>query len=961
MLRNFFIILFNVTFVFSQNLYENLDLPEKKWVDSVYSSLTTEEKVSQLFVNWVSPEQSNFDEVKKLVVEEKIGGLIFSIGTTKSHIDWLNKFQSLAKTPLLISMDAEWGPAQRLSDVFAHPWNMTLGAIQDNSLVREISKRMAEQNKALGVHFNFSPSVDVNNNSKNPIIGNRSFGEDPFNVYNKAKAYIQGHKDVGVYTSIKHFPGHGDTDKDSHKTLPIINGNMNRLNNVELFPFKKLIDDGLAESVMLAHLSVPAIDKNYPSSLSSKTVSKLLREKYNFSGITVTDALDMKGVLQDPNINVDLRAFEVGNDILLMSTSVSSGVKVITDSYNKGRISEARLSRSVKKILSLKAKSGLNNYKEIIPKNILEKVNTPKDSLLYSKAMESAITLVKNNDEILPLSTNKKYLHVSFGKNNNSEYLTNKMDMYVDIERFESDDYSSIYNKTDYDAIIISYHGSSSSPYASNIIPDDIVGKIDNISKSNNVILNLFLNPYSLNSFESINNFESIIISYQNNMISQEISADLMFGVRSFKGKIPVSNDFFKVNHGLTFDKKDILGFSRPVYEGLDSKKLSFLDSIALSSIDSMIAPAIQMLVSKNGKVIYNKSFGYHTYEKKVKLENDHVFDLSSITKIIATMPLVLQEYDKGELKLSTKLSELFPDKRLKDKGQIPLKEMLSHYARLRPWIPFYEETLDRKEKPKSRFYKSNSKSSFSTPVSENLFLKTNYREKIFKSIINSELRDDLEYKYSDLPFYFLKFWFEDKYNIPLNTLANERIFKRLDLKRTMFNPHEKISLDEIVPSERDDFFRYSKLHGYVHDEGAAMLGGISGHAGLFSNSYEVAIVLQAMIQKGMYDNLTLFSKESFDKFNFCYFCENDNRSGVGFDKPQIEGKHGSTFGGVSKESFGHYGYTGSMAWADPEEDLIFIFLSNRTYPTRENTLLQTSNTRTRSQEIVYKSIIDSK
>ena len=961
MLRNFLIFLFNITFVFSQNIYDNLSPPEKKWVDSVYSSLTTEEKVAQLFVNWVSPEQSNFDEVKKLVVEDKIGGLIFSIGTTKTHIDWLNKFQSFAKTPLLISMDAEWGPSQRLSDVFAHPWNMTLGAIQDDSLVRDISKRIAEQNKELGVHINFSPSVDVNNNSKNPIIGNRSFGEDPINVYKKAKAYIHGHKDVGVYTSIKHFPGHGDTDKDSHKTLPVISGNMKRLNSIELFPFKKLIEDGLAESIMLAHLNVPAIDKNYPSSLSSKTVNKLLREKYNFNGIIVTDALDMKGVLQEPNLNVDLRAFQVGNDILLMSTSVSSGVKVITESYNKGRISEARLSKSVKKILSLKAKSGLNNYKEIISKNILEKVNTPKDSLLYSKAMESAITLVKNNDEILPLSTNKKYLHVSFGKNKNSEYLTNKMDLYVDIEKFESDDYSSIYNKTDYDAIIISYHGSSSSPYASNIIPDKIVGEIENISKFNNVILNLFLNPYSLNSFKSIDNFESIIISYQNNMISQEISADLMFGVRSFKGKIPVSNNFYKVKHGLAFDKKEILGFSRPVYEGFNSKKLSFLDSIALRSIDSMIAPAIQMLVSKNGKVVYNKSFGHHTYQKKVKLENDHVFDLSSITKIIATMPLVLQEYDKGELKLNTKLSELFPNKRLKDKGQIPLKEMLSHYARLRPWIPFYEETLDSKEKPKSRFYKSNSKSSFSTPVSENLFLKTNYREKIFKSIINSELREDLEYKYSDLPFYFLKFWFEDKYNIPLNVLANDRVFKRLGLKRTMFNPHKKISLDEIVPSERDDFFRYSKLHGYVHDEGAAMLGGISGHAGLFSNSYEVAIVLQAMIQKGMYDNLTLFSNESFEKFNFCYFCEDDNRSGVGFDKPQIEGKHASTFGGVSKESFGHYGYTGSMAWADPEEDLIFIFLSNRTYPTRENTLLQTSNTRTRSQEIVYKSIIDSK
>ena len=324
-------------------------------------------------------------------------------------------------------------------------------------------------------------------------------------------------------------------------------------------------------------------------------------------------------------------------------------------------------------------------------------------------------------------------------------------------------------------------------------------------------------------------------------------------------------------------------------------------------------------------------------------------------------MPLVLQEHEKGKLSLETKLSELFPKKKLNDKGDISLKEMLSHYARLRPWIPFYEETLNKKDKPRSRFYKSNSRSSFSTRVTDNMFLKTNYREKIFKSILDSELRDDLEYKYSDLPFYFLKFWFEDIYDKPLDVLASERVFKTLGLKRTMFNPYKKINLDEIVPSERDDFFRYSKLHGYVHDEGAAMLGGISGHAGLFSNSYEVAIVLQAMIQKGAYNNKRLFSSDSFDTFNYCYYCDKDNRSGVGFDKPQIEGKHGSTFGGVSRNSFGHFGYTGSMAWADPDEEIIFVFLSNRTYPTRENTLLQTSNIRTRSQEIVYKSLIDSK
>lgn len=961
MLRITLILLLNISFVFSQDIYSSLIQSEKKWVDSVYTSLTLEEKVSQLFINWVSPEQSDFNVIRKLVEEDKIGGLIFSIGTTNSHIEWLNKFQTIAKTPLLVAMDAEWGPSQRLTDVFAHPWNMTLGAIQDNSLVRDISKRMAEQNKALGIHYNFSPSVDVNNNSKNPIIGNRSFGEDPNNVYLKAKAYIQGHKDAGVFTSIKHFPGHGDTDKDSHKTLPVINGDIKRLNNVELYPFRRLIEDGIAESIMLAHLSVPALDEKYPSSLSYKTVNNLLRDDYEFNGITITDALDMKGVLQDPNINVDLRAFEVGNDIILMSTNVSQGVKLISESFKKGKISESRLSSSVKKILSLKAKSNLKNFKNISTENILSKVNTSKDTLLYSKAMSSAITLVKNTNNILPLTNNKKYLHVAFGENDRGDHLYDKMNKYLNVDTYTNDDITPLFNKTKYDGILISYHGSSKSPYASNIIPKEIVEKINSISVNNNVVLNLFLNPYSLNSFKSIENFESIVIGYQNNIISQEVLADLLFGVSSFKGKIPVSNNFFKVNHGLTFNKKNIIGFSRPSYEGFDTARLSYLDSIAKNAIDSMMTPGIQMLVSRKGKIVYNKSFGYHTYEKVNKLENNHIFDLSSITKILATMPLVLQEFDNKNISLETNLSELFPKKKLNEKGSISIKEMLSHYARLRPWIPFYEETLNRKEKPKSRFYKSNSKSTFSTRVSENLFLKSNYREKIFKSILDSELRDTLEYKYSDLPFYFLKFWFEDLYNKPLNILANEKIFEPLGLKRTMFNPHESISLEEIVPSERDDFFRHSKLHGYVHDEGAAMLGGISGHAGLFSNAYEVAIVLQAMIQKGSYNNQRLFSENSFNTFNYCYYCDNDNRSGVGFDKPQVEGKHGSTFGGVSMNSFGHYGYTGSIAWADPDEEIIFIFLSNRTYPTRENTLLQTSNIRTRAQEIVYKSLIDSK
>ncbi len=953
-MRLFFIYFIFTSLLVSQEI--SLNNKSNQWVDSIYNSLSLEEKIGQLFVNWVSPEQSDFKQIEKLVVEDKIGGLIFSIGNPYSHIKWMNMFQSKTKTPLLIAMDAEWGPAMRLDDVFAYPWNMTLGAIQDNKIVKDISKRIAEQNKLLGIHYNFSPVVDVNSNPENPIIGNRSFGEDPENVYQKSKAYIIGHQEVGVMTSIKHFPGHGDTSQDSHKTLPEIRSNLKRLNEVELYPYKKLIDDNIVNSVMAAHILYPSLDKKNPSSISKKIINNLLKEKLGFKGIVVTDALDMQGVLQNPKINVDLTAFLAGNDILLMSTDVSGGIKAISEAYNKGKVTEERLSESVKKILTAKAKAGLVNNLPKSSASILTKLNTPKDTLLYSKAMESAITLVKNNNDKVQIDPDKKYLHVNFGEDGKAFY--NQLNRINNIDSYDKDSYEYLYQKTDYESIIITYHGSNNSPYNSYKIPKDVLDIIDSISLNNEVILNLFLNPYSLNSFNSLDNIESIIISYQNSVISQEISADLISGHRTFSGRLPVSTKFFPLNHGLSMDKKKLLSYSRPSYVGFNPKRLANLDSLGKITLDSLMTPGFQMLVAKEGKIIYHKSFGHHTYERVREVRNSDIYDLSSITKILASMPLIIQEYEKNNLSLDIKLKNLFPKKKLLDKSDISLKDMLSHYAKLRPWIPFYKETLNRKEKPKSRFYKKKERKRFSTEVSNNLFLKNKYQEEIFDLIIESELRDTLEFKYSDLPFYLIKYWMEDKYQESLDMLAEKRIFEKLNLTKTMFNPFQKISIENVVPSEKDEFFRYGKLQGYVHDEGAAMLGGVSGHAGLFSNSYEVALMLQTFLQGGLYNGVRLFEKESFDLFNYCYYCDKGNRSGAGFDKPQLEGKHGSTFGGVSKKSFGHYGYTGSIAWADPDEEIIFVFLSNRTYPTRENTLLQTHNIRTRMQEIVYNSLI---
>ncbi|AUP81385.1 glycoside hydrolase family 3 N-terminal domain-containing protein [Flavivirga eckloniae] len=939
---------------------------QKKWVDSTYASMTLAEKVGQLYMVQVMSNQDAAATGKtvKLIKDYHIGGIIYSNGDPVKQAKLNNELQSLSKIPLLIGMDAEWGLSMRLDDTYAFPWNMTLGAIRDNDLVEQTGRKIGEHCKRLGVHFNFAPVVDINTNPNNPIIGNRSFGEDRDNVTEKALAFMRGMQDAGVLANAKHFPGHGDTDQDSHKTLPTISFNEKRIDSIELYPYKKLINEGLS-SVMVAHLNVPSLEsrEGYPSSLSKNIVTNILKKSLGFEGLIFTDALTMKGAANFSETgDIDLAAFKAGNDVMLMSENVSIGVSKIIEAYNKGEITEFRLEHSVKKILQAKYKVGLNNYEPIGLYNLEKDLNRLEDDVLYEELMENAITVVKNQDNLLPLKQleTKTIAYVKMGDDMGSTFF-NELRKYAKVHRIEGKDLDDLSKRLQvYNTIVIGLHRSNGSPWEKYKFTKKELAWLQKIARSHHVILDVFVKPYTLSDIKSIENIESIVVSYQNSDIAQQKSAQLIFGAIPAKGHLPVSvGTFFKEGDGFNINDIKRLGYALPERVGMSSERLKKIDSVARVAVKGKMTPGIQLLVARKGHIVYNKNFGKHTYQGKNEVKFDDIYDVASLTKILATLPLLMELEEKGIVSLNTKLSKLLPEYKDSNKEDITIKSMLSHYARLRPWEPFYYHTLDSVTKrPSKKYYRGKRTKKYNIEVTKNLFLRSDYKDSINSIIKESELLDRLRYRYSDFPYYILKKFIESHYDKTLDELVQDHFYQSLGANNTLYNPYYTVSNKKIVPTEVDDYYRHQKIHGYVHDMGAAMQNGVGGHAGVFSNANDVAKILQMYLQKGYYGGKRYLKPETIDKFNTCYYCKRGNRRGVGFDKPQL-GDEGPTCGCLSMTSFGHSGFTGTYAWADPEEEIVYVFLANRTYPKAGKNLLLRENIRTEIQRLIYEAIIE--
>ncbi|MFA7686862.1 MAG: glycoside hydrolase family 3 N-terminal domain-containing protein [Moheibacter sp.] len=933
-----------------------MDSLQIKWVNEKYDSMSLEEKVGQLFI---VAAYSNRDavhelEIEQLVKEENIGGLIFMQDDALKQAELTNRYQKASKIPLLIGMDAEWGLAMRLKDVERFPWAMTIGAIQEDNLVKELGMAIGEQSNRMGVNFNFAPVVDVNTNSKNPIIGNRSFGSDVENVARKGINYMLGMKEKGVLASAKHFPGHGDTSQDSHHTLPVVGHDLQRLNSIELAPFKQLIEAGVP-SIMVAHLNIPALDDSgLPTTLSKKVVTDLLKNQLNFKGLIITDALNMAGVANAyPAGEVDLRAFEAGNDILLFSQDVKTAKLKIIEKINSGEITEERLAESVKKILMAKYFVGLNNWKPIDSKNLVEDLNSVRFSELTYRLYEQAATVLKNENNTIPLQ-NLSEIKVAYVPLEEAEYQNfyDRLQFHVPVELVNIKSSSEISKLKGYDYVIIGLHKSNETVYKSYKISENSKSLIQSISAQNSTILALFGSPYALMDLD-LNQTKSVLVFYQNLNTTQDVAAGLIFGASDTQGKLPVDvNEEWKFGKSLSVNGIQRLGFAEPKAVGMNADLIYKIDRLAEDAIEKGATPGLQIVATRKGKVIYNKSFGYQSNEKNQIVTRENLYDVASVTKVTATLPLLMKEVSEGSLNLDQTLESIVPRAGSTNKANLKLREILAHQSGLPPWIGFYKESVNVKNaRLYLDYYSRKQDEEHPIKVTDNIYIIGTIKDTIMDDILYSPLGAK-KYEYSDLGYYLFQDYLERKYKKPLDALANEFLYEPMGLRHTTYNPLGKFEKQQIIPTERDRTYRNQLVHGYVHDQGAAMMGGVAGHAGLFSTAQDLAKIMQMYLNGGSYGGVRFFSPEVVREFIRSQFA--GNRRGAGFDK--MSGKTDCKC--PSGESFGHTGFTGTMVWADPKEEIVFVFLSNRIHPSVDNESLINKKYRENIRQVLYDAVV---
>jgi beta-N-acetylhexosaminidase len=949
------------------------NLKDTKWADSVLASMSDDEKIAQLFMVAAYSNKTNNlhqEELAKLIEKYKIGGLIYFQGGPVRQAKMDNYLQSKSKVPLLISIDGEWGLAMRLDSTIKYPRQMTLGALKNDDLIYEMGKEIAEQCKRIGIHVNLAPVVDINNNPRNPVISNRSFGENKYKVAEKGIAYMKGMQDNGILANAKHFPGHGDTDSDSHKTLPIVKHSKERIDSLELYPFKRMIEEGLA-SLMVAHLYIPSIESqnNVASTLSPAIVKGILKEELGFKGLIFTDALNMKGVSNyyAPG-DVDLKALSAGNDVLLFAEDVPKAMVKIKEAILKGEISQEEIDSRAYKILLAKQWAGLDKYKPINTKNLYADLNSEKYQATNRKINFKALTVLNNENDLIPLKEIEKHKIViaDFGDKKDNLFLEESQ-KYTELDYvfFKSnasleEQNANLIKLKNHDIVIINIRSTNNSGSKSYGLSPESIRIIQEIKLKYKTIVNVFANPYILGKTPVFNTCDGLIMAYEENNYTLQGTAQLIFGGIGADATLPVTvSQKYPAGSGINTEKIR-LGYVDPMYLNIPSKTLQKIEEIALNGINESAYPGCQILVAKDGYVIYQKSFGFHTYEKKTPVKNTDIYDIASITKIAATLPLIMQMHSEKELTLNDKIGDFLPYLKGSNKENIIIKDMLAHQSGLRDWIPFYTNTID-KGQYKSGYYATEKSDEFPLEVAENLFINKSYKDSIRNKIIISKINQPGKYVYSDIGYYLLKDIIELKHKKSMQEVIQEEFYIPMNMNFTTYNPLEKFSKENIVPTEYDMQFRKQLIHGYVHDQGSAMMGGVGGHAGVFSNTNDLAKLMQMYLNKGEYGGKSFIAKETMEEFIACQYCkDNGNRRGAGFDKPETKpGVSSPTCDCVSYLSFGHTGFTGTMAWADPRDNLIYIFLSNRVYPDAGNKKLVQKGIRTLIQQVIYDAVAE--
>lgn len=953
-----------------------IDGNKTKWVDSVYSRLTLEERIGQLFMvaAYSGGKSYNQSAITELINNHQIGGLIFMQGDPVSQADQTNQYQQLAQVPLLIGMDAEWGLGMRLTGVRDFPRSMMLGATRDSMLVYRLGSAVADQCRRLGVHIDFAPVVDVNNNPNNPIINARSFGEDKRLVARLGIAYMNGLQQNGVIACAKHFPGHGDTEVDSHKDLPVINKSLKQLDTLELYPFKRLINAGV-KSVMVAHLNVPALEneQNIPTTLSKNTVTNVLKGQLGFDGLVFTDALNMSGVTKyfAPG-EVDLRAFLAGNDVLLFSQDVPLAIQKIKEAITSGAASERDLEQRVKKILSEKYDVGLNQFHPINTANLVADLNKYADPLREAAA-ESAVTLVRDNNHLIGkiLSGDARVSYI--GVNTDQSVLYNQLSntkptiaynwlpkgsSAATVKRLQQ-------SMEETDVTIVTVHNMSFYPSGGDYGLDaQQMSFLKSLESKPNVLYVILGNAYLLNNFC---NAGSAIVTYEDDSITETVVSKILLRQMAAKGRLPVTpcpemksapeEEAVALEPVIASKSFDLKHVDFPADAGVvNPTALEKLSKFIAESMVKSAFPGCRIVAAKNGKVFYDEAFGYYDYSKQKGVELFTMYDIASMTKVVATTLAVMHLYEQGKLDLNKPLGDYLKWTHGTDKAGLKIHDLLLHQAGLKAWIPFYKATLTEDGDLRPDLYRHEKEKDFRIPVAKDLYLRNDYADSIWHQILESPLENKGRYVYSDLDFYFLAAVVEEITNKQLNKYVEEQFYKPMGLKRITYNPLTKFKLSDITPTENDVIFRKQLIRGYVHDQGSAMFGGVAGHAGIFASADDVAAIFQMLLNGGVYKGKRYFRDQTIKYFTA--YNSTISRRGLGFDKPSADRNDGGPAGNrVSGYAFGHQGFTGTCGWADPATGVVFIFLSNRVNPSAENNNINRLNVRTVAQDYIYEAL----
>ncbi len=1079
-MRYFLLILLFSGSIFGQTRPEFLTNYNQTWVDSVFNNLTLEQKIAQLLMPRGNNSGKGYDpeKLKGWVRDYQIGGIVMFAGQPSVQAGIINELQAMSKVPMLVGMDLEWGLAMRLDSTVRFPYQMSLGAMNENiELIERMGAEIGRQCQRLGVHINYAPVVDININPDNPVINFRSFGEDKLDVTRKSLAYMKGLQSQHIMATAKHFPGHGDTGVDSHYDLPVINHDKARLDDIELYPYKTLIANGLS-GIMTAHLSIPALDNtpNLASTMSPKIVTDLLRKELKFEGLTFTDAMDMQGAVKFfPNGGALVKAILAGNDILETFEDVPTAIAAIKLAVETGELSMKILDERVRKVLMAKSWVGLDQYKPTKINSLVKDLNTIESDYLNREMAEKTVTLVKNEGNLLPIKDLQQKIAIVSVDALDKTVFQKMSDNYTDISHFQipvnASDFlvSSVHEKVhDYDLVIVALHLQSIRPYSNYGINQFNQFALDALLENDKTVVVIFGNPYSLGKLNGLEKAKAIVMANQLTDYMEDATAQAVFGAIPFMGHLPVTvNEKFKVDDGIFPPKLDRLAYGIPEQVGIDSRVLNArIDSIANQGLTEKAYPGSVVEIAKDGRVVYWKAFGYHTYEdaeaagkitskvakfeksdQKDAMDNHNPFepdsqvgapqlmgnteykgrvgqvrktdlyDMASVTKVSTSALAVMQLISDGKFDLDKTFGDYYPPYKGTNKENVKFRDMLTHRSGLKPFIPFWQDCVDtlstinkglmknpalldrftyfpqekvgffkrlfgKKQLPKIDYLGSISKdkklwadllstetitwkpgifanrpsADYTIQITDTLWEKTTYKDFIIREIGSSPLKPEQGYVYSDMHYYLYPEIIPGLTGMQWEDYL-KKTYKSLGANSLTYNPRRFYALDRIVPTEYDALFRKILVHGRVHDEGASMLNGISGHAGLFGNSNDLTKLMQMYLQKGSYGGVQFIKPEVVEECTRYQFNPLENRRAIAFDKLHPDKKIANGPQMASASSYGHSGYTGTFTWVDPESNSVYVFLCNRVYPTRDNGKVSELNIRTQVGNMLYKTI----